>query len=487
MRFLLDTNILIPLEDSQSVLPKHLANFIRLATTNGHSLLYHPASIEDIEEDRNLSRRNQTLSRLSKYQRLENPPDCPWNTPTTNKNDARDNKILYALERKAVHALVTEDRRLHTKAEQRGLKKNVYYIQPAEDWLDRLHSSKPIKLPNIQVVSLYEIDLRQAFFDSLRKNYGGSKFDQWLDKASQNGRKAWMYGEDRNNLQALCIYDIQTNEVITDEGRVLPGPALKLCTFKVGEHVRGRKIGELFLKAAFRFATENNLTHIFVTSNKEEFHLVSLLEEFGFERVGSFRGDTVYLKLHPIDIPPRNQLSIMEYHRRYFPHFIDDASVGKFIVPIKPKYHKVLFPDYSPPQGQLELSLLHGHIGNAIKLAYLCHTPTTRITEGNLVFFYRSGDLKSITSLGVVEEFHVSQDADEIAQMVSRRTVYSLDQIRQMANKSTKVFLFRIVKHFANPIPFAWMKSNGIVNGSIQSTFKMDDSKYSRLMKYAEL
>ena len=33
---------------------------------------------------------------------------------------------------------------------------------------------------------------------------------------------------------------------------VLDGDALKLCTFKVGEKVRGRKIGELFLKAAFR-------------------------------------------------------------------------------------------------------------------------------------------------------------------------------------------------------------------------------------------
>jgi len=51
MRFLLDTNVLIPLEDSQLPLVPSLASFVRLANSHGHPLLYHPASEDDIRED----------------------------------------------------------------------------------------------------------------------------------------------------------------------------------------------------------------------------------------------------------------------------------------------------------------------------------------------------------------------------------------------------------------------------------------------------
>ena len=93
MRFILDTNILIPLEDSQRPLEPSLANFVRLANENGHVLLYHPASEEDIKQDNNADRRTQTLSRLSQYTRLESLPTCPWNTADTDRNDAADNEI----------------------------------------------------------------------------------------------------------------------------------------------------------------------------------------------------------------------------------------------------------------------------------------------------------------------------------------------------------------------------------------------------------
>ena len=51
LRFVLDTNILIPLQNSMLVLAPTLANFVRLAGVGGHQLLYHPASKADIERD----------------------------------------------------------------------------------------------------------------------------------------------------------------------------------------------------------------------------------------------------------------------------------------------------------------------------------------------------------------------------------------------------------------------------------------------------
>src|SRR5882672_749506 len=103
MRFLLDTNILIPLEDSQIPLQSNLAAFVRLAQEHGHPLLYHPASELDISRDRDLERREQTTQRLKQYVRLESPSVCPWNSEETSANDAADNAILYAIHCDAAH------------------------------------------------------------------------------------------------------------------------------------------------------------------------------------------------------------------------------------------------------------------------------------------------------------------------------------------------------------------------------------------------
>lgn len=483
MRFLLDTNILIPLEDSKIVLEPNLANFVRLASSNGHVLLYHPASERDIERDVNEERKRTTLTRLQRYERLENPPLCPWNTDTTNENDAADNEILYALERGAVHGLVTEDRGIHRKAIARNMGDKIYYIQTAEDYLRRLSSVTPVSLPNIREVSLYQIDVNHAFFDSLREAY--QPFNQWYDRAARAGRRAWIYGEDNEHPQALCIYDVQTNERITAEGRILTGRALKLCTFKVGESVRGQKIGELFLKAAFRYATDNGLTNIFITAKpgQQEF-LVDLLHDFGFELAGvADNGDEVYVKSHPVTPPLQGALNAFEYSRIYFPHYQDDVAVKKFLVPIRPAYHNILFPDHGVWQGDL-FGGAGPTVGNAIKLAYLCHAQQNTMTPGDLVLFYRSDDVKAVTSIGIVERFEISNDHEEIASIVRRRTVYNLDQIRLMAEKHTKVLLFRLIGHFPRNIPYTWMRNQRIVNGPIQSISAVDDENFRAIKQY---
>lgn len=491
MRFLLDTNILIPLEQSQQTLESSLANFVRLSHANGHELLYHPSTEDDIKRDVNETRRLQTLERLRQYSRLDQAPPCPWNQGVINPNDKADNEILYALFCEAAHALVTEDHGIHRKAKEKGLGDRVYYIQTADDWLRRLHERVPVQLPNIEDVSLYSIVplLSDAFFDSLRSAY--PPFDDWFRAKARNGLKAWVVREDQNTLGALCIYDIQTNEKITEDGMVLPGTALKLSTFKVGETMRGRKIGELFLKAAFRYATANHHENIFIHGELDQHSfLFDLLEDFGFEAVGNHPGstgrDVVYVKKHPTIPPSTSNIKPFDYLRMYFPHFQKGTNVSKYIVPIQPEFHRVLFPDCkSEEDRQMLLFQKVNSVGNAIKLAYLCHAQTKNLSVGDVALFYRSGDKKAITSIGVVEEYQMLDDPMVIAQMVSRRTVYTMGQIEQMAQKSTKVMLFRLVCHFEKPIDFHWLKSNKIVKGSIQSIQLINNEAFERVIQYA--
>lgn len=485
MRLLLDTNILIPLEDSQIPLRESLANFVRLSSQHGHQLVYHPATIDDIQRDANIDRRAKTLQRLKQYVCLEPRPACPWNTSGTDQNDAADNEILYALHCDAVHALVTEDRGIHDKARSRELLGRVYTIQTAEDWLRRLHEPQTVVLPNIEEVELYSLtpELPRPFFDSLRASYTG--FDNWFRTKAREGRKAWVMRQSEGQLGALCVFAHQHREQITENGRKLRGAGLKLCTFKVDAPVRGRKIGELFLKVAFRHATAHGLEEIFIHGDDQDHFLFGLLQDFGFSHIGMDPGsggrDAVYLKEHPIN-PPAGLLSPFAYLRQYFPHFRRDEAVKKFIVPIKPDYHDILFPDY-PFSKNMQLGLFksENQAGNAIKLAYLCHAQTNAISPGDVALFYRSGDHSAVTSLGVVESYETSSDESVVARRVKRRTVYSMEEIAAMVKRPTKVMLFRLVRHFQQPMGLTWLKSHRVTKGAPQSIMQISTVAFEKV------
>jgi hypothetical protein len=157
--------------------------------------------------------------------------------------------------------------------------------------------------------------------------------------------------------------------------------------------------------------------------------------------------------------------------------------VRKFIVPIQPQYHDVLLPDYSPHQARLFAA--HNNVGNAIKLAYLCHAPTNAIRPGDILLFYRTIDEKAVTSIGVVDKFKVLQDAAEIASLVSRRTVYSQGEIEAMAAKQTKVILFRLVGHLPQQVSYTQLQRDCDIAGPIQSIRRVQDAQFIKILNAA--
>lgn len=478
---MIDTNIVIPLEDSTHVLEESFGKLTRLANENGHQLIAHPSSYDDIKRDPDPRRREISLSRLRKYPVLDDPP-----RPTrkeieqlglgqADENDRVDNEILYALYRDAANILVTEDRELHKKASHLGISDRVHYIQQATAFLESLHSRTEVALPNIEDLPLHQIDVRINFFDSSRIDYPG--FDDWYREKAREGRTAWVHRDDRGNLGAIAIFKEERDPIVTDDNRALRGKALKLCTFKVGEQIRGRKIGELFLKAAFRYATANQFEHVYITMRpgKQDF-LEDLCLEFGFRRFGDYRGDHVFVKEHPLK-PPQRALPPLEYHQLYYPHFRCDEDINKYIVPIRPEFHRILFPDIQKQPGLFVTSTA----GNAIKQAYLCHARIGGIKAGDILLFYRSQDDQAITTVGIVESVHEYQDHDRILQLVSKRTVYSYEDIKTMAEKKTKVILFRLAIHFHNAIPYKWLLEQGVINGQIQTIRKISDESFRRI------
>ena len=72
-KLLIDTNVVIGLEDAQPV-QASLAELVRLSSEHGIGLFVDGANYDDVARDKNETRRAVTLSKLTKFQQLRGIP-----------------------------------------------------------------------------------------------------------------------------------------------------------------------------------------------------------------------------------------------------------------------------------------------------------------------------------------------------------------------------------------------------------------------------
>lgn len=103
------------------------------------------------------------------------------------------------------------------------------------------------------------------------------------------------------------------------------------------------------------------------------------------------------------------------------------------------------------------------------------------------MFFYRTKDDMAITSYGIVDQFYIENDPEKIFQWVSKRTVYSYDEIVSMSGKNIKIILFRLVGHLENYISFNKLKQLQVIAGSPQSVTRITGYKIKNIIDEAKL
>ncbi|MFD2160612.1 hypothetical protein ACFSW8_17030 [Rubritalea tangerina] len=488
MQLLIDTNVLIPLEEANRLLSADLAELARLCDELGISICVHPSQQSDVEQDKNVERREHLLSRMQRYTRVQNPPILTleekhhhgWRE--INRNDVVDNLLLACLLRGAVSFLVTEDKGMRRKANASGMGEAVFCIREIIVHLNNLRST-PLSSPiGIELKYAHEFNVADGFFDSLRESYSG--FDNWwIEKCSRGQRQLWAVC-DGIQPRAICLFKHEKNEKVAENKPILEGDILKLCTFRVGEKVRGRKVGERFLYTAFEYAVHHNLSWVYLHTNAEAHsRLIDLCLEFGFKLYGSYNGDTVLVKsmrapVEQGEIPP------LDYSIEFHPYCVDDISIRKFLVPIMPKYHERLFPDLSNETYGGEpmfdaIKAIPSSEGNTIKKAYICHSNIKRMRSGDIVCFYRSDDRRSIQVIGVIEKAVRVESLDELINLVSKRTVYNMGELARMVERPCLVILFRMMRIIPE-VTVESMKQMGVTPS--QSISEIADVAYHSLI-----
>lgn len=446
MKFLFDTNIIISAEPTnQSGVEAQTANVAKLVGLIGQlgSTSYiHPASLAEISGDTNKERSNIRRLLLSKYLRLESPPPITEDMtfvlgePKLDSHNAIDMLILAALVGNSVDFLVTEDNGIHRRAARLNLTERVLTADEALVAVRGL-LPKPIQTPPaVEQVKCYQLQKADPIFDALREDYAG--FDDWLEKCQKEHRPAFLI---KNGTRCAAIAIIK-DEVLNDAG--LSGVALKICTFKVAETASGFRYGELLLRAIFDYIHAKGIPQTYLTCYPKQASLIRFLQRFGFSEHGeSGNGELVFVKQFAPSEHERDEMPPLEFHRLYGPHQIKTRDVEKFIIPIQPRYHKILFPNL---EDQLNLFAGSDACGNSILKAYLCNASVKDLPPGSVVLFYRSQDASYIEAVGVVDGCLRSSSAKEIARFVGKRTVYSLEEIEAMCERETLAILFRYAK-----------------------------------------
>ena len=251
MQLLIDTNILIHLEDNK-IIDEQFARFYQLAVSNGHSVYYHPSCAKDLKRDKNLLRQEITLSKLQKYTPMPNPAILTEefvNIVGQKKvNDEIDNVQLYQLKKGYVDYFITEDKGIKDKSNKINLSNKVLSIEEGLSLMKQLHSLIIPQHPLLEECSVRDIEseIEQPFFDSLRDSYGG--FNAWFLKCSKENRKCYLLKVD-NKITALLIYHKEKS--VNHNLPNVTEDAIKMCTLKVAETVFGCRLGELFLNKMF--------------------------------------------------------------------------------------------------------------------------------------------------------------------------------------------------------------------------------------------
>lgn len=165
---------------------------------------------------------------------------------------------------------------------------------------------------------------------------------------------------------------------------------------------------------------------------------------------------------------------------RFYPSFYDGETVDKFLVPIRPEFHGRLFPTYEKRHPKLaEFTGQFLSEGNAIKKAYLSHSNTRLLNQGDILLFYRSRDHKEITSLGVCEqvEYGIS-DADRVERLVGRRSVFTRREIEEMVETPTTVILFKWNFDLEKPLHYQRLIDEDALSGPPQTIQRLEDKAY---------
>ncbi len=432
MRVLLDTNILIHREAS-TVVRRDIGNVFFWLDKLRHDKIAHPISIVEIAKHRDEKVRNTFHAKLQSYNILKTT--APLSTEAQafaatdeSENDRNDTIIINEVFTNRVDLLISEDRGMHTKAGILGIADRVFTI---EAFLEKVSAENPAlvdyRVLAVKKTAFGSVDITSGFFDSFRADYGGSAFDRWF--ARKSDETAYVCYEAENLVAFLYLKVEGPEENYHDITPVFPPKRrLKIGTFKV--EMNGYKLGERFLKIVFDNALRLRADEVYVTifhHNAEQDRLIRLLQGFGFNEVGIKTGRYGIELILARNMAPAFDATAPALT---FPYFSLDSQC--YIVPIWENYHTELIPDSILSNESPTNFIEQFPHRNAIRKVYISRSINRNLHRGDTIVFYRTGGYYRgvATTVAVVEDLHTKiRDATQFVSLCRKRSVFTNEEL----------------------------------------------------------
>lgn len=506
--YLIDTNIIIGLEDNHTVQPAYSA-FSNLAAKHKVDIFIHEAAYDDIAQDTDADRKAISYSKLAKFQKLEKVKGLTEEAlnedfgPLRKHNDVVDATLLHAIKIGAVDFLVTQDKGLHERANKYSaeLARRVLFVADAAQLLATTFEPKQVPIRNVEEVSAHTIAIEDNFFDSLREGYGDEDFNEWWKvKCIGERRPCWVVYDD-DQLAGLIVRKDESTD--NTDATIKVQKILKICTFKVSPEKRGVKLGELLLKQALWFAQSNAYELAYLTAYEDQTALLNMLEYYGFQHTATKDdGELIYERRFSMELlVPTADQTVFETDRQNYPRIVTNADVRGFGIPIQEDYHDILYPDLrNPVQADLFEDTSPGsrpkRPGNTIRKVYLCRAASSMGDPGSILFFYKSKSKnppsQSITAVAVLEEVSSASSTRELMQMTGGRSVYSEAELEEWGatpDRPVKVINYLLVGYIDPPISLDELKHEGVVKGKQppQSIYELKGESLRVVLRRANL
>ena len=469
---LLDTNIIIKRESSNNV-SSEVSLLFNWFSKKNISEYIHQITVDEINKYGNSQLKDSILVKLKSYNVLPKLPvfaDSHFKTITSKYskdiNSENDNALLLEVYNDNVQLLVTDDSLILKKAEELFIRDRVL---SSYELLTKYENSNPADIDynvlNVKLTKFSEVDVNDSFFETLRQDYEGQKFDRWFKKKAIEGKQAYVSRE--NDMLKGFLY-LKTEDETEDYSDIdpifKPAKRLKVGTFKV---IRtGYRLGERFIKIIVDKAIRDKVEEIYVTlfeKRDEVIALQTLLSSWGFCKYGHKKsnGELVMVKnmrTYDYDKDPKFNYPLIKANAKY-----------RFL-PIKAEYHTELFPDNILRDE--DASLYEGNFAHryAQEKIYLTGAKYTNAKPGDVVLIYRMSDRMNkryssvITGRAIIQGIVSTNNAEECIEICKDRSIFKEEDIRSKYKDLPVVVKLLALDTFVRKVNLNYLRENGIID-----------------------
>ena len=495
---LLDTNIVIHRESSNNIAYEVIQLYRELDNLKATKCILGDIKTE-IKKYKDKQVVDNMLAKLGAYCSVEAREIVDPNFEkviskhSKDDNSIIDNKFLYLVYKGVVDYLITDDKGILRKAEELKIDD---FVLSASSFLRIVEEKYPslieYKVLSVKLDKFSSIDINDDFFETLRADYGGIKFNDWFNKKTRNSENAYVF-RNENGLQGFLYLKLEDeNEDYSDiEPIFKPGKRLKVGTFKINS--TGLRVGERFLKIIFDYAEKSDVEEIYVTmfENKrtEIDQLIKLMMDWGFEKYGyrKSNGELVMVKKmknYRYDKDPKFNYPILK----------PNASHG--VLPIDAQFHTDLFPDLYLTNENMSL-FEEKPCGYAVEKIYVCSSKSIPLRPGDLMAIYRMSEkfYKSynsvVSGVCVLQGIIYSRSFDEYIKECGNRTVFTREQLEYFYNEKDYKTIIKVLflKPLNRKIVLNDLYENDIINNinGPRLRTKITNDGFEKLLELGEV